>query len=261
MGADMGEQNSYRKLNCQEGALALADARRVLSSAIGQSAGLLASLFKEHEDKEEISMLAVLDCIWPDKSTKEAGGEFRTFKKRLNEGLAKNNRPIRLAHRGGNSKMDKKTVWMEQQITAEEVADNEQEQETKDTVERIEQGQDFSSRKYPDTPAREFISPTATLNLPMVTFAKDLTRFAQGVAPKIWQALPEHDRIFFSHLGCKLEPIVQVVPAIPGGSPVIGMECLALGPEGESYGLIMKRAKACKIPWDLVLFLMALAIG
>ena len=62
------------------------------------------------------------------------------------------------------------------------------------------------------------------------------------MTPQDWTAIPEETLRFVTTLGCKLEPIVQVVPATP--TPlVLGFECLGLSALGESFEDICRTAR------------------
>ena len=218
----------------------------------GPVVGLMAPLFRELGDGVEVPMGALLRHLWPGKPAKAANNAFRGFKSRLNGHLQTLERPARLHHPSDNRPVAAKTVWMEWLMTPEEA-------QSRAIAERLRDEQDFSAARYPDTPPEEFVPPTATLRLPMVTFPRELAAYAQRVAGPAWERLPAEQQKYFAHLGCKLEPIIQVVPVLPSGSPVVGMECLALGPQGESYGQIKGETERVGLDWELVLFLMALA--
>lgn len=62
-----------------------------------------------------------------------------------------------------------------------------------------------------------------------------------NLAPKIWSKISKEQQNFLANLGTKLEPIIQILPAIPGVvPPIVGFECLALGPQGQSFPQIFK---------------------
>jgi len=81
-------------------------------------------------------------------------------------------------------------------------------------------------------------SPTG---LPLVTFPDEIKRFLLDCLPEgHWENIDEETQRFILTLGCKLEPIVQIVPPTP--TPlVIGFECLGLGALGESFVEICDR--------------------
>ena len=80
------------------------------------------------------------------------------------------------------------------------------------------------------------------VSIPYVTFPSEVRRFLMdSMPPDEWRAIPEETRRFVLTLGCKLEPIVQIVPATPVPL-VLGFECLGLGALGESFQEICRRA-------------------
>lgn len=83
-----------------------------------------------------------------------------------------------------------------------------------------------------------FMSQTG---LPLVTFPDEVKRFLLDCLPEgHWEHLDEETQRFILTLGCKLEPIVQIVPPTP--TPlVIGFECLGLGALGENFVEICER--------------------
>ena len=83
----------------------------------------------------------------------------------------------------------------------------------------------------------------ASLSIPYVSFPAEVRRFLMdSMSAEEWAAIPDDTRRFVTTLGCKLEPIVQVVPATP--TPlVLGFECLGLGALGESFQDICKTAR------------------
>jgi hypothetical protein len=83
----------------------------------------------------------------------------------------------------------------------------------------------------------------ATLSIPYVTFPAEVRRFLKdSMPPEDWTAIPDETLRFVTTLGCKLEPIVQVVPATPIPL-VLGFECLGLGALGESFDDICRTAR------------------
>lgn len=83
-----------------------------------------------------------------------------------------------------------------------------------------------------------------TGELPFMTFPREIKEFVCHCMPlDEWRQLSKQTRHFILTLGCKLEPIVQIVPAC-GTMLVIGFECLALGAMGEGFDQICKRAKS-----------------
>lgn len=90
---------------------------------------------------------------------------------------------------------------------------------------------------------RQRLRADARVSIPYVTFPAEVRRFLMdSMPPEEWAAIPDETRRFVTTLGCKLEPIVQVVPATP--TPlVLGFECLGLGALGESFQQICERAK------------------
>ena len=130
------------------------------------------------------------------------------------------------------------------------------ETEPRKIAERLKQEQNFN--QYHDTPGHEFVPPSVTMGLPMVSFPESLEQYARQLDKKAWNLLTSQEQRYLSHLGAKLEPIVQVVPVIPGVTPVVGFECLGLGPEGENFGTILKSIPK-NYPVILVKFLLAMA--
>lgn len=95
--------------------------------------------------------------------------------------------------------------------------------------------------------------------IPYVTFPAEVRRFLMdSMSAEAWQAVPEETRRFVLTLGCKLEPIVQVVPATPVPL-VLGFECLGLGALGENFPEICRRA-ACIDPGLLRLCLAVVSV-
>jgi TIR domain len=81
------------------------------------------------------------------------------------------------------------------------------------------------------------------LSIPYVTFPAEVRRFLRdSMSTEDWLSLSDETLRFVTTLGCKLEPIVQIVPATP--TPlVLGFECLGLGALGESFEDICRTAR------------------
>jgi hypothetical protein len=75
--------------------------------------------------------------------------------------------------------------------------------------------------------------------LPIMAFPDEIKRFfARSQNEKAWRQLDRSVQDYIRTVGCKLEPIVQIVPVRP--APVeLGFECLGLGACGESFRQIM----------------------
>ncbi|MBF0623714.1 MAG: pentapeptide repeat-containing protein [Magnetococcales bacterium] len=228
-----------QRLTCAQALAVLQQVQPNLGRKDGPTLGRLMDLCAaQPPDRQDLPLDAVFGCLWPQKTPAQAMAAFRAFKQRLNQHLARLAQPVRLAHPGDNRPVSAKTLWIERELTANEVEEKNAAPRSRALAERLEQGQDFAN--HPDTPAAEFIEPEVTLNLPLVTFPGELKRFAESAAPEIWSELPEQTRQFLVRLGTKLDPITLVVPVVPGNPSVMGFECLAIGPCGENYGQILR---------------------
>ena len=75
-------------------------------------------------------------------------------------------------------------------------------------------------------------------HLPLVAFPSAIDHFMRNSALKeSWEGLDRNTKRLVCTLGTKLEPIVQIAPVTPA-PVVLGFECLALGPLGESFNEI-----------------------
>jgi hypothetical protein len=82
-----------------------------------------------------------------------------------------------------------------------------------------------------------------TAEVPLLTFPREIKEFINHCMPRReWKHLDEETRRFITTLGCKLEPIIQIVPAT-AAPLVVGFECLGLGAMGESFSEICKRCE------------------
>jgi len=105
---------------------------------------------------------------------------------------------------------------------------------------------DSTTSQSKEGKSNEFVQPkdnkfTLQTGLPLVTFPDEIKRFLVDSWPKgHWELIDEATQRFILTLGCKLEPIVQIVPPTP--TPVVmGFECLGLGALGESFVEICDR--------------------
>ncbi len=80
------------------------------------------------------------------------------------------------------------------------------------------------------------------VEIPAVRFCEEITQFVNHVAKEKWKKLAIKDQIFISNITVKLEPIIQIVPAI-ATQAVLGFEALALGPDGQNFPEIEKQTK------------------
>ncbi len=185
-----------------------------------------------------VELPRALKVLWPNRSRKSASSTFRSFKERINQRFNEMNRRIRLEHHKDNRPISDKTVWIERVLSDEEVRELELSKEASELAKRFEQEQRL---EYHDTPLEEYVEQQVSVELPIVTFPEALVDFAEQVAPEHWEGLSEDEQAMLANLGTKLEPIVQLLPSIPGKEPpVVGFECLALGPGGESFDQIVK---------------------
>ncbi|MEQ1528532.1 MAG: hypothetical protein ABL925_04390, partial [Methylococcales bacterium] len=83
----------------------------------------------------------------------------------------------------------------------------------------------------------------STKSIPHIVFPDEVVRFASScLSEAVWSGIKEESRRFIATLGCKLEPIVQIVPPTP--TPVVlGFECLGLGSLGENFLEICKETE------------------
>lgn len=85
----------------------------------------------------------------------------------------------------------------------------------------------------------EKLRPRGRRQLPLVAFPDEMESFLAGSDYRDqWSRLDRNVQHYVRTLGCKLEPIVQIIPA-RGAPVVLGFECLALGPSGENFGEII----------------------
>ncbi len=75
--------------------------------------------------------------------------------------------------------------------------------------------------------------------IPYITFPREIDRFLSQTIPFQWDSLSRDIKRSVLTLGCKLEPIVQIIPATTMPQE-IGFECLALGTLGENFPEICK---------------------
>ena len=88
-------------------------------------------------------------------------------------------------------------------------------------------------------------------------FEQDLIEFASSWWTDEWHSLDKRDQVYLSKLSTKFEPIVKFSDT--GQSYCVGFECLALGPNGESYGAINSRLESSPIAKEVWEFMLALA--
>ncbi|MBF8274586.1 MAG: EAL protein, partial [Magnetococcales bacterium] len=244
------------KLNSSETLKLLEKIQPHLGRNDGPALASIKILLSQHPNQAEISLTTVFQRLWPEKDESQAQAAFRAFKKRINAHLAQLNPKGCMQHPADNRPVADKRVWFELLLTPEQAAERDAEPLAQALAQRLERGQNF--KDYPDTPAREYIPSATTMNLPLVTFPEELERFARMVDAAAWDALDDATKKLLKHLGAKLEPIVQVVPVIPlVASSIVGFECLAIGPHGESFPQILRTASTAKP--DLIRFLLAVA--
>jgi len=199
-------------------------------------------------DTGQVPLLDVMDRLWPKTKRPAASSNFRSFKDRINDRFASLDLPFRLEHPRGNRPLKTKTVWVERVLTRVEQARMHREDEDKvfrdqasELARRFEREQ---KQVHAGTPETEFIEPRLTTDLPLVTFPEAVHRFGEQVAPREWNALGEEDRDYLAGLSIDLQPIVQVIPIIPGEPPpVVGFECLALNAAGHRFPQIRSTCK------------------
>ncbi|WP_130471623.1 hypothetical protein [Candidatus Magnetaquicoccus inordinatus] len=96
-------------------------------------------------------------------------------------------------------------------------------------------------RSFPDTRPEEYIAQAAfSTTLPHVRFAEAIHSFAEWSAPELWKSL-QHLQPLLCNLGCKLDPIVALLPVHPGEPALVGFELLGIGPYGESFPKIIEQ--------------------
>ena len=77
--------------------------------------------------------------------------------------------------------------------------------------------------------------------IPHMVFPDEVFFFViDSIGREKWSSLSEDTKRFVATLGCKLEPIVQIVPATPVPL-VLGFECLGLGSLGENFVEICRK--------------------
>ena len=79
--------------------------------------------------------------------------------------------------------------------------------------------------------------------LPVLAFPNAIETFLiRNDCSKVWSRLDKNMQLYMSTLSCKLEPIVQIIPAraIP---VLLGFECLALGSGGQNFSEIIEDCK------------------
>ncbi|MBL8329692.1 MAG: TIR domain-containing protein [Rubrivivax sp.] len=85
-----------------------------------------------------------------------------------------------------------------------------------------------------DAPLRDRDPPGAP-GIPVVTFPETVKKFAiDSIGKPAWDGLSDATKRVILTLGCKLEPVVQIVPPTPVPI-VLGFECLGLGALGENF--------------------------
>ncbi|MBF0296098.1 MAG: pentapeptide repeat-containing protein [Magnetococcales bacterium] len=99
-----------------------------------------------------------------------------------------------------------------------------------------------AGRIFPDTPEDRYIPQAAiTHALPFVTFVEPVRSFGALADPVTWSGLGPELQAYCARLGAKLDAIQQAVPVRPDRYPLVGFELLGIGPQGESFPLVLKQ--------------------
>ena len=116
-------QTKSNKLSCREAVEVLQEIRSILGRGDGPVVARWLLLLGRFGEEHEIPLVDFFKALWPGKTQKQAGGAFRTFKKRINEHLVTLSDPVQLQHPGDNRPVGAKTVWMDRGLSVIESAE------------------------------------------------------------------------------------------------------------------------------------------